>query len=844
MTIYKTALLSTLLLLVINNLRAQNTPAQLAVKKEKETSATELLNKIKQPIHDTDRVKLAIKACHIYWAGRFTNADRIDSCLRWAEFAYNLGSKINYTEGSNEALFMKTKIYLEKEDIASAQKVIQPAYGELRVKLLLTIAEHYVYNFEATQKEFSAALPFILEAKATSEKIQSDQWWRECPILLAKYYFKQGDLVGGRKAIQESIDKYHAAKDYTSEAWHWWQLSQFLPENDSTVEDIRYALSMATQCYAKVGDKKNFAYSLRDLASINKMYSHFDTAEKQYWQAVQTLESIGEKITPTTYNQIGGLYKAMGQYDKALLYTFKALNHPDASTEKKTTSHSILGSIYERLRDYPNSMKHYQQALAYLSPEQKTLRLLYTTDVAWAMMGSGDAAGALKYLSAYVKKNPPELLKEKQQLASIFGQIYEELKEYDKAEQQYLEMLRLHTPVHKESGRLLSGATGTLTSSGAFYTIGRFYVERGRYKEGSSYLKKALQSPRALDAGLEQDIHYLLFRSDSAQGNYVAAINSLNLHRKIYDSINSIQRSKQVDELNVQYESEQRKKDIKLLENKETIQQAALQREATIRNIIISGAIVLLLLALFIYKAYRSKKKSNAQLHAQRQEIDTQNQALQSLLTQKEQLLTDKEWLLKEVHHRVKNNLQIVMSLLSSQSLYLKSADAMEAILASENRIKSISLIHQKLYTGDNLSSIHLPEYVNDLLDNLMDAFDTRAQKIHFMQQVDEIYVDSEQAVPLGLILNEAVTNAIKHAFTDHGGKILVAIRQKDTTITLSISDNGKGLPANFNIQTAGSQGMEMIQGLTTQLKGTFQISNDAGTFILITFPLLPGFTA
>lgn len=844
MTIYTPTILLALLLLATNSLHSQNTPAQLAVKKEKETNASELLHKITQPIHDTDRIKLAIKACHVYWAERFANANKLDSCMRWAEFAHHLSIKSNYPEGSNEAVFMKLKISLDRKDIVLARKIAQPTYGELRVKLLMAIAEYYVYDFDITDKPSPQALPLILEAKAISEKIRSDRWWKECPVLLGKYYFNQNDIINGKNAFREATARYHEAADYATEAWYWWQLGQYLPENDSTVQDIRHALYRATEGYAKANDKKNFALSLRDLAFVNRVYSYYDIAEKQYQHVMQVFEAIGEKISPYTYIQLGMLYEATGQYNQALLYTFKALNNPDIDDAKKTLGHETLGLIYERLKDYTNSEKHYQQALAYLSPERKSVRFRYTRSIAWAMMSSGDANGALKYLSAYVKKHPPELVKDKQQLACTLGQFYEALKQYDKAEQYYIEMLRLHPLVHQEIENFRNFGVSRLTANAAFYTIGSFYTKRGRYKEGNMYLKKALQSHRFLDAGLEQDIHYLLFKSDSALGNYVAAINSLNLHRKIYDSINSIQRTRQINELNVQYESEQRKKDITLLENQKIIQRAALQREATIRNIVISGAIALLLLASFTYKAYRSKKKSNALLHAQRKEIDTQNQALQSLLVQKEQLLTDKEWLLKEVHHRVKNNLQIVMSLLSSQSLYLKSADAMEAILASENRIKSISLIHQKLYTGDNLSSIHLPEYVNDLLDNLMDAFDTRTQKIQFIQQVDDIYVDSEQAVPLGLILNEAVTNAIKHAFTAHGGKILVSLRQNSTAIALSISDNGKGLPADFDIHAANSQGMEMIQGLTAQLKGTFTISNVAGTFILITFPLLPGFTA
>lgn len=349
-----------------------------------------------------------------------------------------------------------------------------------------------------------------------------------------------------------------------------------------------------------------------------------------------------------------------------------------------------------------------------------------------------------------------------------------------------------------------------------------------------------MQNAQFLDAGQALETYELLFKSDSALGNYLSAIKNFERHKNLYDSINSVHRSREMNELSLKYQTEQRLKDIEILRNKETKNVAALQRANTVRNVIIAGALFLLLLAIWAYYGYRNKQRSNLKLQLQGEEIDRQNKALQTLLSQKDQFLKEKEWLLKEIHHRVKNNLQIIMSLLNSQSAHLRNSDAIEAIMVSGNRVRSIALIHQKLYSGDNLSSINMPEYVADLLRYMMDGFDTSERKVRFIQQIAGINIDVAQAVPVGLILNEAITNAIKYAFGKNGGEITVTFRShKDTnTVVMSISDNGKGLPPDFDIRQSSSLGMEMMQGLAKQLRGQFSIHSNKGTTISVEFRL------
>ena len=233
---------------------------------------------------------------------------------------------------------------------------------------------------------------------------------------------------------------------------------------------------------------------------------------------------------------------------------------------------------------------------------------------------------------------------------------------------------------------------------------------------------------------------------------------------------------------------------------------------------------------------YRIKKRNNLQLEAQQTIINNKNKVLNKLVDDKDGLLKEKEWLLKEIHHRVKNNLQIVISLLNSQSAYLNDAEALEALRGSQHRMQSISLIHQKLYQSENLAYIDMKEYICDLIEFLKQSFDIR-KNIEINTEVNLIELDVSQAVPLGLILNEAITNAIKYAFTglDYGQIIINFFENETGLLTLTIQDNGKGLPQDFDIMNCGSLGMNLIRGLSKQLNGKLLIDSSNGLKLQVT---------
>ncbi|MBD3883881.1 PAS domain S-box protein [Phormidium tenue FACHB-886] len=200
--------------------------------------------------------------------------------------------------------------------------------------------------------------------------------------------------------------------------------------------------------------------------------------------------------------------------------------------------------------------------------------------------------------------------------------------------------------------------------------------------------------------------------------------------------------------------------------------------------------------------------------------------------------LEEKEVLLQEIHHRVKNNLQIISSLLNLQSKYIKDPATLEVFKESQERVRSMALIHEKLYQSEDLAQIDFAEYIQSLTANLFRSYAVKAQPIALKLEVSPVSLNVDTAIPCGLIINELVTNSLKHAFpTAQTGEIFIQFyADADHRLTLIIGDNGIGLPQGLNLKTIRSLGLQLVFNLTKQLKGTIDISHQQGVLFKITF--------
>ncbi len=199
--------------------------------------------------------------------------------------------------------------------------------------------------------------------------------------------------------------------------------------------------------------------------------------------------------------------------------------------------------------------------------------------------------------------------------------------------------------------------------------------------------------------------------------------------------------------------------------------------------------------------------------------------------------LREKEQLLREIHHRVKNNLQIISSLLNLQTHNVQDEKFLALIRESRNRIKSMALVHEMLYATTDLSKIKLKNYIDTLCASIYQSYRLPDVKVSFNLQIPEdIFLEIDKMIHLGMILNEIISNSLKYAFDANDGLISISIQQTSTHYTVSIADNGKGLPIGFEQEKHGNLGMQLIYMLTGQLNGNVEIDDKKGVTYKITF--------
>jgi len=201
--------------------------------------------------------------------------------------------------------------------------------------------------------------------------------------------------------------------------------------------------------------------------------------------------------------------------------------------------------------------------------------------------------------------------------------------------------------------------------------------------------------------------------------------------------------------------------------------------------------------------------------------------------------LREKEALLKEIHHRVKNNLQVVSSLLGLQSRVVTDEQTRKMFQESQNRIHSMALLHESLYQSSNLSKIDFPVYIRQLAAHLFHSYGVGPERIHLRTDLDKLYLNLDAAVPCGLIINELISNSLKYAFPDgRTGEIRVELHEySDQMARLIVADDGVGLSSDIDWETARTLGLRLVRTLAEQLGARIELKTNAGTEVQLTFP-------
>jgi two-component sensor histidine kinase len=711
---------------------------------------------------------------------------------------------------------------------------IDPAYGRglkqsletetvdtARITILRDLGKFYMSKYFVGQKreDMDTALTLLWKAIRLSETTKQDDKKFESIRTIGSAYMFLKDTAAARPYIMQALQYYTAHKQFQKVVYTW------IKYGESADRNTLYPLGM--QCF-----KQALTVELDNNLKAEELYIRFriaqetnalngpDEAIKNCLSIIEAFKNRNENLDQV-YWLLAHNYRYKGDIKKSLGYCLTSVNEMELHNDTLNAGayYGELALTYDVLGQAEKSIFYYKKTivarLRFAMPEE----FIYRTEgfVIKGLIKLGKINEALEEALSFEASHPPLTPAGKAFMAQNKAYCYQALKEYDKAEKYFLEMGK-GIDLSRRNDEVINLAN---------YDISNFYLARKQYDKAQLY---ARQMGGTVSVDNLKNAELLRFKIDSATGDYKSALTHYGNYQKAKDSLFNELKSKQIAELQIKYETDQKQKNIEILKKESLLQHDKVKHANNMMNLTFVGIILALAVLGLLYKNRLSDQKKS-------EEIALKNASLNQLLTEKDNLLEEKEWLVKEVHHRVKNNLQIVTGLLQRQSAFINNKEALTAIRNSEHRMHSIALIHQKLYQSDNLTLVSMPDYIGEMIDYLRESFDL-STGVQFEKDIEDIELEINVAVPLGLILNEAITNAIKYAFAAHqNGIIGITLKQTaDHCYMLKVADNGRGLPDNFDVKNMDSMGYNLMKGLSKQVGGKLELSTKQGVAITINF--------
>ena len=562
------------------------------------------------------------------------------------------------------------------------------------------------------------------------------------------------------------------------------------------------------------------------------------------------------------YSARSYLYVLQHNYEQAINYNLRSRTLAIALCDsfRIGRAYTTEGLIYFSMGDYPRAIEAYQQSMRIDAASKHFDGLaMAANNLGLVYKDLGDIELATKYLQVAQKNAEKSENKQMQAMSlSSLGEVYVEKKEYDQA----LAYLNQSLDIGRELNITKGIVVNTAKIGEVFYYQGRYAIAARMLQESLTvsqevgdrietvnalnYLAKtrlaqqqevlALKHARAAYAlaieidALDKTADAALILSNiyEASGNTVASLDYFKQYNRYQDSLFTLEKTKQIAELETQYQTAQKEQQINELEQQQEVQQ--LRDRQRSQRLTWTGIALLILTIFTIYLIYQQiqRRRANRQLRVQKDTLALRNEQVQ-------RALNDKELLIQEINHRTKNNLYTIESLLKAQLNQIQDTEAKVLIQESQSRIHSISLLHQQLFTGDLPDSVNMQSYLNTMLN----SYFSPASSVTVRKEIDYVVIDSARAVALGLIVNELVTNSIKHAFAaTQRGILSVSFQQKNTSLQLEVEDYSEPSEADSASQpTSTSFGLTLVRGLTEQLRGTMDVIRQSGFLVRIVIP-------
>ena len=528
--------------------------------------------------------------------------------------------------------------------------------------------------------------------------------------------------------------------------------------------------------------------------------------EKLY-TAEATLELAKVKVSegdlPFLYTQLGYVYERRGELDTAADYALESLNLGMKIGDKKAVAlaNSDFSNLFWKQSKFQTGLEYGLKSLEIFEEWGVTdLDYGFTLYVVGNnYLALGEHQKALQYYKHSISIG--ERYGFYNNLSDVYislVDLYGELEEYEKADEAGKNALKYADLLENEFMIMRS-----------WLSIAKLQNMQGAYILAIESIQKSIRiaSEDFGDKYYLSQAYQTLGKAYAGNHNYQEAYTAFAQYDTLKNMIFTAEADQRTSLLQTEF-------DVAKKEGTILSQETRIKRQSYLQTLLIIIAFLLFLLLLLAYKAIRNKFKINILLRKQNNE---------------------KEFLLKEIHHRVKNNLEVVSSLLSLQSAQIDDPNVLGAMQESQHRVQSMSMIHQKLYMGKNLATIEMKDYFENLSAFIVDAYGVQT-RVSVTVAMESFELDVDSAIPIGLIVNELITNSLKHAFPDgRFGKIQITLKKTGTLLQLDVIDDGVGQVIATGATGKGF-GSHLIALLTKQLDGKMELNTHRGTSVSFKF--------
>ena len=550
---------------------------------------------------------------------------------------------------------------------------------------------------------------------------------------------------------------------------------------------------------------------------------YFLTLSKIKYKEGQANEALhfakkAKQVTPegTDVSIIGAIdiaiskgYLRIGEYDKSLEYALKgekvALESLDSSL--LASSLDVRGNIMVANQQYDKALvyfKRYTDILLSLGEDQTAARGF--TNIGIVNVLKKDISSAFPFFKKAISIS--ERFQDEYLKAFAYGSLGNTF-----VHANLLDSAVIYLQKSLTSYKATNNVFGILRASDQ---IGKLHRRRGDHEKALSVLLPAYKQSQELSTiKLSDDLAEQIGECYEQLKDYERATEYYKVHMVLKDSMLNEQITNAVNDANTKYETEKKEAEIERLALEDELNQVRITQQRLALGISIFGIGIL---SFLLYRLFGQNKK-----------IESQNHFISKALSEKETLL-------KEIHHRVKNNLQIISSLLRIQTHQTQDDAALDALKEGQSRVEAMSLIHEDLYQHDDLKAIKFKEYLSKLSNSIFETYSISKSNIVLEKDIDDVELDIDTVVPLGLIVNELITNALKYAFPNQmEGVLRLSLKKSKSDIQLSIADNGVGINDDEELSGFGSG---LVRSLLAKLEGEMSVQNDNGLNVNLIIPL------